>query len=145
MGLGSGQGSGSSQPRSQRRPLSSNHHSQSMPCRITLTFRFGLCQLLRLRYSSASGSVPRLPGSILRSWESYTPVSSTGQAPVPQPGANGVATGSAGQWRETRAGLVSRVLPRFHPKLLRALRPCLIRKRRVYRLTPASRGDRPAG
>ena len=39
--LGWGQGSGSSQTRLQRRPLSSNRLSQSMPWRITLTVRAG--------------------------------------------------------------------------------------------------------
>ena len=47
LGLGSGQGSGRSQTRFQRRSLSSNRRSQLMPWRITLTFRFGSCQLLR--------------------------------------------------------------------------------------------------
>ena len=36
-----GQGSGSSQTRLQRRPLSSNRLSQSMPWRIPLTVRAG--------------------------------------------------------------------------------------------------------
>ena len=72
LGLGLGQGSGSSQTRFQRRPLSSNRRSQSMPWRITLTFRFGFCQLLRCRDDSALGGVLRLPGAILRSWASST-------------------------------------------------------------------------
>ena len=80
LDLGLGQGSGSSQTRLQRRPLSSNRRSQSMPRRNTLTFRFGFCQLLRCRADSAPvsstgqalGGVRRLPGAILRSWASST-------------------------------------------------------------------------
>ena len=72
LDLGLGQGSGSSQTRLQRRPLSSNRRSQSMPRRNTLTFRFGFCQLLRCRADSALGGVRRLPGAILRSWASST-------------------------------------------------------------------------
>ena len=47
LGLGSGHGSGWNQARFQRRPLISNRYSQSMPWRITPTFRFGFCRLLR--------------------------------------------------------------------------------------------------
>ena len=61
LSLGSGQGSGSSQTRLQRRPRSSNRRSQSMPYRITLTIRLGLCHGQRC-------------------WDGSAPVSSTGQA-----------------------------------------------------------------
>ena len=44
LSLGSGQGSGSSQTRLQRRPLISNRRSQSIPWRITLTVRAGRLQ-----------------------------------------------------------------------------------------------------
>ena len=45
--LGSGQGSGSSHTRLQNRPRCSNHLSQAMPYRITLTVRPGFSRLLR--------------------------------------------------------------------------------------------------
>ena len=67
-----GQGSGSSQTRFQRRPLSINRSSQSMPRRNTLTFRFGFCQLLRCWGASDVGGVRRLPGAMRRSWASST-------------------------------------------------------------------------
>ena len=47
LDLGSGQGSGSSHTRLQNRPRCSNRLSQTMPCRITLTVRPGLLQLLQ--------------------------------------------------------------------------------------------------
>ena len=72
LGLGSGQGSGSSQTRLQSRPRCSNRRSQSMPCRITLTVRPGLCQGSRCLGDSALGGVRRLPGAILRSLASST-------------------------------------------------------------------------
>ena len=75
LGLGSGQGSGSSQTRLQRRPLSSNRRSQSMPWRMmTLTVRTGLPQRSRRLGVGALGGVRRLPGAILRSWASSTRV-----------------------------------------------------------------------
>ena len=62
LGLGSGQGSGSSQTRLQRRPLSNNHLSQSMPWRMTLTVRTGLPQGSRRLGAGVLGGVRRLPG-----------------------------------------------------------------------------------
>ena len=47
---------------------------------------------------------------------------------------------SASQWRETRAGSVRRVLSHFQPRLLTALKPSSIQKRRAYQLGPASSG-----
>ena len=47
LDLGSGQGSGSSQTRLQKRPKCSKRLSQAMPWRITLTIRPVCCGLLR--------------------------------------------------------------------------------------------------
>ena len=88
--LGSGQGSGSSHTRLQNRPRCSNHLSQAMPYRITLTVRPGLIPATAVsgrqrpgRRSQAAGGQPchrRLPPWSRRPGSASPPTTRTNAA-----------------------------------------------------------------